>query len=142
MKPLKAHEPAAEELALAHRAYDVALVSFNREPEKLESSELLPRYNRVKLKIRCRSTYSRRPLFLTVRRHGSKIGTENFYTVPFFAGDISAGTEAEYELLSFDSFNLPFAEISVEMCQPDDYLKRRVSLMHIERAKGFALPIH
>jgi hypothetical protein len=133
------HEPTSEELNLAREAFEVELVSFKRELEKLDASEFLPRYNRLKLKILCRAPYKTRPLFLTVRRHGSKIATQNFYTVPFFAEDLPVGFEAEYELLSFDSFALPFQSISVEMCQPEDYHQRRVSAQHLERAKRFAV---
>jgi hypothetical protein len=138
---LEANEPTNRKLALAYQAFEVKLISFSRELEKLEPSDFLPRHNRIKLKIRCRAIFDSRPLFVTVRRHGSKIGADNFYTVPFFAGDISVGAEAEYELLSFDSFNLPFESISVEIAQSDDYLKRRVSLKHIERARKFVFPI-
>ena len=138
MIALEAHEPKAEELAFAHQAFDVALISFGRELERLEPGEFLPRYHRLKFKIRCRAAYAPRPLYLTVRRGGSKIGQENFYTVPFFAEEMSAGGEAEYELLSFDSFNLPFESVSLELCRHEDYLKRRVSPKHIERAMQFA----
>ena len=133
----EAHEPSDEELARAAAAFSVELVSFQPTLERLEASDLLPRYHRVRFKVRCRLVYELRPLFVTVRRHGSQIGSENYYTVPFFAGEISPGSEQQYELLSFDSFNVPFQSLSVEMCQPDDYSKRRVSLKHIERARSF-----
>jgi hypothetical protein len=132
------HEPTATQLASAHDAFEIKLLGFSRVLEALEATDLLPRYNRVEFKIRCRVTYEPRPLFLTVRRHGSKIRDDNFYTVPFFAASLSAGDEAVYELLCFDSFNLRFETMSVEMCDPEDYAKRRVSVGHIERAKKFA----
>ena len=130
-------EPTAELLRRASEAYDVDILSFDRKLEKLASTDFLPRYNRLRIKIRCRVPHAERPLYLTVRRHGSKIGAENFYTVPFFPEEIPLGTESEYELLSFDSFALPFESISVEICRHEDYLKRRVSTEHIERAKKF-----
>ena len=139
MTQRKPYEPTSEDLALAREAFEVELVSFKRELEKLDPTDFLPRYNRLKLKIRCRAPYSTRPLFVTVRRHGSKITTQNFYTVPFFTQDLPVGSEAEYELLSFDSFALPFQSISVEMCRPEDYQQRRVSAQHLERAKSFAV---
>jgi len=139
MCTFKPHEPTVQDLLLGREAYEVMLVSFSHTLEKLEPNDFLPRYNRVSFKIRCRSAYHHRPLFLTVRRHGSKIGADNFYTVPFFAGDIPLGSEIEYGLLSFDSFNLPFESISIEMCKPEDYAKRRVSSQHIERARKFVL---
>lgn len=139
MPTLQPHEPTFEELTLAREAYEVTLVSFDRTPEKLEPSDFLPRYHRVKLRIRCRAAHTDRPLFITVRRGRSKIAGENFYTVPFFADELKIGAELEYELLSFDSFNLPFETMSVEMCRPEDYPKRRVSSQHIERAKRFAV---
>ena len=138
MSAHEGHEPTEEELTLAHEAFEVALVSFRPELEKLDASDFLPRYHRVKFKIRCLASYNRRPIFLTVRRGGSKIGAENFYTVPFFAEDLPVGAEATYDLLSFDSFNVPFESMTVEMCGPEDYQKRRVSPAHIERAEKFA----
>ncbi len=130
-------EPSAEQLASAHRAFGVALISFGPDLERLEPGEFLPRYHRLKFKVLCRSAYAPRPLYLTVRRVGSRIDADNFYTVPFFAEEMPVGAEAEYELLSFDSFNLPFQSISVELCRHEDYLRRRVSPKHIERAKMF-----
>jgi hypothetical protein len=138
MPPTGKHEPTATELAVAHDAFNITLLSFSRVLETLEPSDSLPRYNRVEFKIRCRASYEHRPLFLTVRRHGSEIREDNFYRVPFFAAPLSVGDEEEYELLSFDSFNLRFETISIEMCDPEDYAKRRVSVAHIERAKKFA----
>jgi hypothetical protein len=132
------HEPTNEELALAARAFEIRLVSFSRTLEKLEPTDYLPRYNRLILRIQCCGAYSPRPLFVTVRRHGSTLGSENYYTVPFFAGKMAAGERRQYELLSFDSFNLSFESVTVEMCRPEDYSKRRVSLAHIGRATRFA----
>src|SRR5262245_51602705 len=104
----ESHEPTEQELAQAVAAFSIELVSFQPVLEKLEASELLARYNRVRFKVGCRLPCERRPLFVTVRRHGSQIGSENYYTVPFFAGDIAPGVVQQYELLSFDSFNVPF----------------------------------
>ncbi|MGC3990225.1 MAG: hypothetical protein QM796_11195 [Chthoniobacteraceae bacterium] len=138
MPPAKNHEPTSTELAAAHDAFDITVLGFSRVLETLEPSEVLPRYNRIEFMIRCRAPYEPRPLFLTIRRHGSEIQADNFYTVPFFAAPLSVGAEAVYELLSFDSFNLRFENIAVEMCDPEDYAKRRVSVAHVERAKKFA----
>jgi len=137
MSALDAHEPSDAALRRARSAFEVTLTAFDREKVKIEASGLLSRYNRLTLRVRCVAPHGERPLFLTVRRTGSKIGAENFYTVPFFAGELPVGTAADYELLSFDSFALPFDGMSVEMCSPEDYLKRRVSSKHIERAKAF-----
>jgi hypothetical protein len=138
MIAIDAHEPTADQLVRARGAFEVSLLSFSRSLEKLDQSDFLPRYHRLALRIRCREAIDTRPLYLTVRRSGSKIAAENFYTVPFFADHLSEGSEADYDLLSFDSFNLPFESISVELCTSEDYLKRRVSPEHIERAKRFA----
>jgi hypothetical protein len=134
----KSFEPSSEDLDRAGEAFQLEFVSFGGELERLEPNDFLPRYNRVRFKLRCRSHYNARPLFVTVRRHGSKIGAENYYTVPFYAEDMPVGAVREYELLSFDSFNLPFTSVSIEMCRPGDYMKRRVSLQHLERARKFA----
>jgi hypothetical protein len=137
MSALEAHEPSAAALNRGRSAFEVMLTAFDSERVKIEASELLPRYNRMSLRLRCLARHDERPLFLTVRRTGSKIGAENFYTVPFFAEELPVGATADYELLSFDSFAVPFNGMLVEMCSPEDYLKRRVSPRHIERAKSF-----
>jgi len=132
------HEPTDDELTLAAGAFEIRLVSFSPTLEKLKPTDYLPRYNRVNVTIRCRRAYSSRPLFVTVRRHGSTVGPENYYTVPFFAGEMAVGEQHRYEILSFDSFNLPFESVTVEMCRPEDYSRRRVSSAHIDRAHLFA----
>ncbi len=138
MTPLEPHEPTPDGLARAHLAFEVTLISFSRELHRLEPNEVAARYHCLKFRIRCRSTCDSRPLFLTVRRGSSDIGAENFSTVPFFAKALPPGAEAEYELLSFDSFNLPFASMTVEMCRFEDYMKRRVSLAYLKKARKFA----
>jgi hypothetical protein len=138
MPKLESFEPTSEDLEGAAQAFQLELVSFVRELVRLEPNDLLPRYNRVRFRVHCRSSYSARPLFVTVRRHGSKLGADNYYTVPFHAEAMPVGAMQEYELMSFDSFNLPFTSMSVEMCSPDDYRNRRVSLQHLERARKFA----
>lgn len=138
---LKNFEPTPEDLERAGQAFQLELLSFMQELVRLEPSDQLPRYNRVRFNVRCRSPYGVRPLFVTVRRHGSKIGADNYYTVPFYAEDVPVGAVQEYDLLSFDSFNLAFTSMSIEMCRPDDYRNRRVSLQHLERARKFALLI-
>ena len=139
--PIKSFEPSAEALRIALEAFDVVLVSFDRELEKLDPKEFLPRYNRLRISLSCRAPHTERPVFLTIRRHDSKIGKENFYTVPFFPEPISVGEKVAYDLLSFDSFAVPFERITVEMCRPEDYEKRRVSAEHVSRAKSFATKI-
>jgi len=92
--PLKSFEPSAEALRIAREALDVVLASFDRKLEKLDPKELLPRYNRLRISLSCRAPHTERPVFLTVRRHGSKVGRENFYTVPFFPEPISVGEKS------------------------------------------------
>lgn len=134
----KSFEPSAEALCIAQKAFDVVLVSFDRKLVKLDPKEFLLRYNRLRINLSCRVPHTERPVFLTVRRHGSKIGKENFYTVPFVPEPISVGEKVAYDLLSFDSFAVLFESITVEMCRPEDYEKRRVSAEHVSRAKNFA----
>jgi hypothetical protein len=138
MTKIGEHEPTEADLASAISAHRIAILSFDREPTKLHTSDFLPRYNRLRIAITRTEPYPSSLLFLTVRRHGSKIGAENFYTVPMFAEELDVGVQAEYELMSFDSFNELFDSMSVDMCTFNDYMKRRVSMKHIVRAKDFA----
>ena len=141
MSKIEEHEPTEEMLHAASDAHRVELVSYNRTLEKLEPKDFLRRYNRLRIKVQRLSDYPNSLIYLTVRRHRSKIGAENFYTVPFFVEDLRINAIAEYDLLSFDSFNLPFDSISIEMCDFKDYQKRRISKLHLERARKFVSPV-
>jgi hypothetical protein len=133
-------EPTEDELRSAFDNCSIETLSFERNMEKLDASDFLPRYNRIRIRLRLGSSPRRLPLYLTVRRYGSTLGGENFYTVPFFPDGLEVGETGDFDLLSFDSFNLPFDNISVGMCLFADYKKRRVSAKHIERAKRFVSP--
>jgi hypothetical protein len=134
-------EPTEDELRSAFDTCSVETLSFERELEKLDSADFLPRYNRIRIRFSLGSSPRRLPLYLTVRRHGSKLGDENFYTVPFYPDGLAVGATGEFDLLSFDSFALRFDDISVGMCLFADYEKRRVSAKHIERARRFVSPV-
>ena len=135
--PRMEHEPTAEALTRAGAAFRLELVSFDPVARRLSPEEFLPRYHCIRFRLVCCGRFDERPLFLVVRRPGSKLGPANFYTVPFNADPIQVGEVASYELLSFDSFNLPFEGVELGMCKPEDYLLRRVSPKHIERAHQF-----
>lgn len=131
-------EPLPDFLVEAAAAFTLELLEFDPVARKLDPDDFLARYHAVRFRIRCRKSCDRRPLFPNVRRHGSKIAAANFYTVPFHAEVMVPGDSALYELLSFDSFNLPFRSLSIELCAPEDYRLRRVSAKHVERARAFA----
>ena len=86
MPKCKSFEPSSEDLERAGEAFQLEFVCFGRQLERLEPNDFLPRYNRLRFKLSCRSQYNARPLFVTVRRNGSKIGADNYWIFREFSG--------------------------------------------------------
>src|SRR6516225_7013218 len=125
------HEPSPDVLAQLCGAISVTLVGYTKELVRLHPDELLPRYNRVTADFYNKSASPAASIFVTISRDGSKIGGENFYTIPLNTPELGAGDKCRYELLSFDSFNLPFESIRINMTTPEEYVKRRLSKKYI-----------
>ena len=104
---------------------EISLVSFDNELKKLDKSDFLPRYNRLILTIKNNSNDSIDDLILTVTRTGSKIGSDNFDTVPIKAYDLKPGQKGKYELMVFDPFNEKFEGIEVRIATVDDWEERK-----------------
>ena len=120
-----------EELA---QSVTVKLVGFDRQLERLYPNDFLPRYHRITVEFQNRSDSAIEMLFITVHRCGSKLGIENFYTVPLHVPELTVGRTARYEFLSFDSFNLPFDNVVINMTSPQEYEKRRLAKKYLEKA--------
>jgi hypothetical protein len=103
---------------------EISLISFDRELKKLEASDFLPRYNRLTLTIKNGSPEIIDDLLLTVTRTGSKIGADNFDTVPMKTYDLKPGQTGRYELMVFDPFNEKFDGIEIRLSTEDDWKKR------------------
>jgi len=103
----------------------VNLVSFDIELKKLNEEDFLPRYNRLVLTIENNSKETVDDLLITVTRSGSKIGADNFDTVPIKTYDLKPGQKGKYEVMVFDPFNEKFDDIQVRLSTPDDWDKRR-----------------
>jgi hypothetical protein len=131
---MKPHEPSPSQLEELRQAVSVALVGYDRNLERLYPADVLTRYNRITADFHNQSASSVAMLFVTVHRDGSKIGAANFYTVPISVPELTAGSTCRYEFLSFDSFNLPFDGIRINLTTPHEYEQRRLSKQYLERA--------
>jgi hypothetical protein len=60
-----------------------------------------------------------------VTRTGSKIGPDNFDTVPIKTYDLRPGQKGKYEVTVFDPFNEKFNDIAVRLSTTDDWEKRK-----------------
>lgn len=103
---------------------EVILLSFDNELKKLDKGDFLPRYNRLLLTIENNSPDTIDDLILTVTRTGSKIGHDNFDTVPIKTYDLKPGQKGKYEVMVFDPFNEKFNDIEVRLSTADDWEKR------------------
>jgi len=131
---MSSHEPSPSQLEQLRESVAVALVRFDRELARLYPDDFLPRYNRITAEFQNRSDTPIARLFITVHRDGSKIGAENFYTVPVHVPELAAGRTCRYEFLSFDSFNERFDGIRINLTTPQEYEKRRLAKKYLERA--------
>ncbi|HEV7924272.1 MAG TPA: hypothetical protein VGR14_02885 [Verrucomicrobiae bacterium] len=131
---MSSHEPSPSQLERLRESVTVTLVGFDRTLARLYPDDLLRRYNRVEVELHNRSDNSITMLFVTVHRDGSKIGADNFYTVPLHVPELAAHRACRYEFLSFDSFNEPFERIRASLTTPQEYAKRRLAKKYLERA--------
>lgn len=117
---------------------EISLVSFDTELEKLDKDDFLPRYNRLVVTIKNNSSDTIDDLVLTVTRTGSKIGADNFDTVPMRAYDLKPGQKGKYELMVFDPFNKTFSDIEVRLSTADDLEKRKKVDNWLNKAAQFS----
>jgi hypothetical protein len=82
MRITNAYSPTEEELVQSAAAHRLKLVAFSLELERLEPTDMLPRYNRCRVIVEKIAEFLPEIIFVTVRRQGSKLGSENFYTEP------------------------------------------------------------
>ena len=112
----------------AQKCFRVYMINYSNKLENLEENDVLPRFNRIKIKIEYIEKYSQEILFLNVKRTDSKIGDQNFYSYALFTDSISPGNQYEITFLNFDAFNEIFNKIEVSIMDYDDYQKRKLNL--------------
>jgi hypothetical protein len=112
----------------------VSLIEYDHQLTKLAESDLLPRYNRLRVEISNRSGIDLPTLVLCVRRNNSSIGADNYYTVPIATPELTAGSTCTYDVLSFDSFNEKFEGMSVDLADWQCMDKRQLSKAYLKRA--------
>lgn len=115
-------------------AVSIGAVNFCGDLERLRKQDFLPRYNRIELEILFRVEYLHELLLLTVRRRGSSIGEDNFYTYPMPASGFAVDRRYRVEFLHFDAFNLPFERIGVTPTTRGEYEQRQLNLNAVRRA--------
>ena len=135
---MKLTEPDSAELIALSEGLSVAFLSYDPKLVRLDAIELLARYNRITLDFHNHSDTTPDRVFITVHRDGSKIGADNFYTIPLHLPELLPHTVCRYAVLSFDSFNEPFQSIRVNLTTPEEYPKRRLARNYLERAHYLA----
>ena len=131
---MSSHEPSPSQLEKLCESVTATFVGFDRELVRLHPDDVLPRYNRITAEFHNKSDSLIATLFVTVHRGGSKIGADNFYTVPLHVPELAPGRTCRYEFLSFDSFNERFDSIRINLTTPQEYEKRRLAKKYLERA--------
>lgn len=128
------HEPSASQLDGLRERVSITLIHFDKKLARLYPDDFLPRYNRITVDVRNQSDTPIVTLFVTIHRDGSRIGSDNFYTVPLHVPELVGNSGCRYEFLSFDSFNLSFECVRVNLTTPDEYANRRLAKKYLERA--------
>jgi hypothetical protein len=127
-------EPDSAELLGLQEQVLVTLVGYETELVRLQKSDFLPRYHRLTVDFHNRSESTFDRIFVTVHRNGSTLAAKNFYTVPLHLSELKPHTRCRYSILSFDSFNLPFSSVQVNITTPEEYAQRRLSPEYMKRA--------
>jgi hypothetical protein len=117
---------------------EIKLISFDTELVKLDKGDFLPRYNRLVLTIENHSADTIDDVILTVKRMGSKIGADNFDTVPIRTYDLKPGQKGKYEVMVFDPFNEKFNDIEVRPLTTDDWKVRKKVANWLNKAGQFS----
>ena len=136
------HEPSTSQLEKLIALVGVKLVSFDRGLVRLYPNDLLPRYNWIVADFDNRSPDPFGLLFVTVHRDGSSFGPENFYTVPVNVPELGGHARGRYAFLSFDSFNLRFESIRINLTTAQEYGHRpgqRVWMIRTKTAREYAV---
>ena len=128
------HEPSPSQLEKLREPATLTLAHFDKKLVRLYPDDFLPRYNRITVEVCNKADSTIAMLFITVHRDGSKIAAENYYTVPLHVPELVGHTACRYEFLSFDSFNLPFESVRVNLTTSDEYAERRLAKKYLERA--------
>ena len=124
-----------DQLAEIARGVSITLLRYDKELKRIKPEDFLPRYNELDLKITNGTNSDLSQLIVTVRRTGTKIADDNYYTVPLNTPELRSGSTCRYRIMSFDSFNLPFNDIFVSVASFDEMSKRQLSAKHLERAR-------
>ena|ERR1022692_260551 len=143
MRITNAYSPTEEELVQSAAAHRLKLVTFSLKLERLEPTDMLPRYNRCRVIVEKVAEFLPEIIFVTVRRQGSKLGSENFYTEPILIGSLKIGDKSQYDLLSFDAFAIPFNDIEITLCTFPDFQKRKIILTpkNMPRWRKMTIPV-
>ena len=120
----------------------VRFLSYDKKLIPLPNSEgkfaWMPRCNKVLVEVTNKSNKVLEDLLLTVYRTNSKIGQDNFDTVPIKTYCLLPGTSAKYEIIVFDPFNEKFDDIELWIATKEDWDQRTKVDKWINRAGDFS----
>lgn len=131
--------PIEELINWQNKCAQIQMINWKKELEK--ESDLICRFNRININIKTNEYAIEDFILITVRRTNSKIRIDNFYTVPIYVPELKITDFGKYTFLSFDSFNLPFDDLMIEITKIEDYKKREISDRYLERSKKYTKKI-
>ena len=120
----------------------VQLLSFDKDMIPLPNSSgkfsWIPRCNRLTIEIKNDSDETIENILLTVMRKNSKIGKDNFDTVPIKTYQLLPKSIGKYEIIVFDAFNEKFEGMEIRISTKDDWEKRKKTDNWLNRASEFS----
>lgn len=116
----------------------IETVSIDLKLYKLHEKDYLPRFHKVKIKIRNDTKYTIENLILRVDRIGSKIGGENFDILPITTYTLLPSTVGKYALMIFDPFNEKFISFSFKVADEIDWQRRQKVDKWLNQASDFS----
>ena len=120
----------------------VQLLSYDKEripyPNASGKFSWIPRCNKVIIEINNNSDEIIEDILLTVIRNNSKIGNDNFDTIPIKTYQLLPKSKGKYEIIVFDAFNEKFEGMDIRISTKDDWEKRKKVDNLLNRASEFS----
>ncbi|MCA6074470.1 hypothetical protein [Fulvivirga sedimenti] len=120
----------------------VRLISYDKKLVPLPNSDekfgLIPRCNRMIIEVINKSNSTLNDLLLTVYRKNSKLGKDNFDTVPIKTYELLPRSTGKYEIIVFDPFNEKFNGVEIWVSTKEDWELRAKAEKWLDRAEDFS----
>ena len=116
-------------------SYDKAMIPY---PNSSGKFNWIPRCNKLIIEIKNDSDETIEDILLTVIRLNSKIGNENFDTIPIKTYQLLPKSIGKYEISVFDAFNEKFEGMDIRISTKKKKKKRKKVDNLLNRASEFS----